>query len=180
MAQHVGVGLEAQLGGFASSLDHAREASGGEGRPALAGEDERRGWILLPLQPAQRPQLVATDWMGRRRALLDPADMQGRGVEVDLIRAKVGEFRHTQAVPEGHQDHGGVAMSPAVFPGGLDQPFDLGLGQVFPGPVVRIGSPGRVTVRFSMAGGTSLRGNSIIDIRAPKDRLAEQCTFYEQ
>ena len=44
---------------------------------------------------------------------------------------------------EGHQDHGGVAMTPTVLPGGLDQPFDLGLGQVFPGPVVRIGPPGR-------------------------------------
>ena len=62
--QHVGMGLEAQLSGFASSLDHAREASGGEGRAALAGEDERRGWILLPLKPTQRPQLVATDRMG--------------------------------------------------------------------------------------------------------------------
>ena len=60
-----------------------------KGEP-LTGEDERRLGILLPLQPAQRPQLVATDRMGRRRALLDPADVQVRGVEVDLIPAKVG------------------------------------------------------------------------------------------
>ena len=59
--QHVGMGLEAQLGGFASPLDHAREASGGEGRAALAGEDKRRGWILLPLEPTQRPKLVTDD-----------------------------------------------------------------------------------------------------------------------
>ena len=31
-----------------------------------------------------------------------------------------------------------------------------------------------------MIGGTSLRGNLIIDIRAPKDGLAEQWAFYEQ
>ena len=71
--------------------------------------------------------------MRRRRALLDPADVQGRGVEVDLIPAKVGEFGHTQAVAVGDEDHGGVAMTVAVLAGGLDQALDLGLRSDAPG-----------------------------------------------
>ena len=46
VAQHVGVGLEAQLGGFASPLDHAREASGGEG---TFEPGARSAWHTHPL-----------------------------------------------------------------------------------------------------------------------------------
>ena len=77
VAQHMRVGLETQFGGFTSPLDHAREASGGEGRAALAGEHERRRWILLPLKPTQRPQLV-THGLDGRRAPLGSANVQGR------------------------------------------------------------------------------------------------------
>ena len=76
-----------------------------KGEPRSLVKTNGEDGILLPLKPTQRPQLVATDRMGRRRALLDPADMQGRGLEVDLVPAKVGEL--TQAVREGQQDHGG-------------------------------------------------------------------------
>src|SRR5262249_23244039 len=40
-----------------------------------------------------------------------------------------------QTVPEGQQDHGCVAMAPAVVLGRLYQPLDLALGQVLAGAV---------------------------------------------
>src|SRR6476620_5219210 len=36
---------------------------------------------------------------------------------------------------EGDEDHGAVTMVPAVTLGGIDQPIDLGAGQMFPGPI---------------------------------------------
>ena len=64
---------------------------------------------------------------------------------------------------EGDEDHGAVTMTPAVTLGGIDQPVDLGAGQMFPGPIdgVRFTS-GALTVRFTMAGGTSFRGDLVM------------------
>jgi hypothetical protein len=42
-------------------------------------------------------------------------------------------------VPEGQQDHGGVAVAPAVFFGGLNQPLHFPLGQVLAGPIGGVG-----------------------------------------
>ena len=38
---------------------------------------------------AQRPELVASQGMGARRAVLDPTDVQYRGAELDLVPAQV-------------------------------------------------------------------------------------------
>ena len=53
MAQHVRVGLEAQLGLAASPLDHASEACGAKGRSTLRREDEGRLRLLLALKTPQ-------------------------------------------------------------------------------------------------------------------------------
>jgi len=45
---------------------------------------------------------------------------------------------------EGYQDHHGVTVSPAVTLHGLDQPFDLALGEMFPRSIFGVGlSPGQ-------------------------------------
>src|SRR5215813_8005028 len=41
-------------------------------------------------------------------------------------------------MPKGNQDHGGIAVAPAVVLGCLDQPLYLPLGQVLAGPVLGI------------------------------------------
>ena len=75
------------------------------------------------------------------RALLDPAHVQrGRG-ELDLVPAQVHQLGGPQAVPVGHQDHRGVAVAPAVLPGRVHQPLDLGLGQVLAGAQLAVGEP---------------------------------------
>jgi len=40
-----------------------------------------------------------------------------------------------------HEDHGGVAVAPAVPCGGFHQPLDLRLSQVFAGAQIAIGLP---------------------------------------
>jgi hypothetical protein len=64
-------------------------------------------------------------------ALLDPADVEGGRPEVNLIPPQVHQFRSSQAVPVGHQNHCRVPVAVPVARGGLHQPFDLGLRQVF-------------------------------------------------
>ena len=61
-------------------------------------------------------------------------------VEVDLIPAQVDQLTDPQAVPIGDEDHGGVAVTPAVLAGRLDQLLDLGLGQVLAGPQFGVGT----------------------------------------
>jgi hypothetical protein len=66
--------------------------------------------------------------MGARAALLDSADVHGGCPEIYLIPTQVRRLACPQAVPVGHQDHGGVAVRPAISLGGMKQPVDLGFG----------------------------------------------------
>ena len=127
--------MKAQLGLDTSALHHARKACRRERRPPLAGEHERRLGILLPLQLAQGPHFIADNGMGGRRALLGPADVQDGVGEIDLIPTQVYKLGRPQAVAEGDKDHGGIPVTPAIGLGGIDQPIDLGAGQVLPGPI---------------------------------------------
>ena len=51
-------------------------------------------------------------------------------------------------MPVGDKDHGGIAVTPAVAPGGGHKLLDLGLGQIFAGPQVAIGPPPRCYCSF--------------------------------
>ena len=86
--------------------------------------------------------------MGARAALLDPADVQGGRSEVHLIPAQVRRLARPQAVPVGHQDHRAVPVRPTVSLGGLEQPLDLGLRQVFAGTQVGVGTARRGNCSF--------------------------------
>ena len=87
--------------------------------------------------------------MGGRRALLGPADVQDGVGEIDLIPTQVYKLGRPQAVAEGDKDHGGIPVTPAIGLGGIDQPIDLGAGQVLYSAFrFRLGV---VTVRFTVA-----------------------------
>ena len=71
-------------------------------------------------------------------------------------------------MPEGDQDHGGIALAPAIARGRSNQLLNLALGQM-PRPELGIGrldGMDRSTVRFSVRGGTSRRAD-----------LATECCF---
>ena len=55
-------------------------------------------------------------------------------------------------MPEGEQDHGGVAVTVAVVACGLDEALDLAFGQVFARPAP-LGNRPRETVLFAVVGG---------------------------
>jgi hypothetical protein len=79
--------------------------------------------------------------MGRRRPVLDPANMQAGMGKVDLVPTKIHQLTDPEPMTVGDQDHGGIAMPPAVRSGRLEQLLDLTLGQVFAGTDLGIRTP---------------------------------------
>src|SRR5215467_9055096 len=79
--------------------------------------------------------------MAAGSARLDSAHVQDRGFEVDLIPAQVHQLSCPQAVSVSDQDHGGVALTPAVAPGGGHKFLNLALRQVLASAQVAIGAP---------------------------------------
>ena len=62
---------------------------------------------------------------------LGPADMQASGGEVDVVPAQRHQLRGPEAVAVSDQDRRGVPMPRAVLLGGLDEPLDLPVGEIF-------------------------------------------------
>ena len=130
VAQHVRMHWEAEVGRDAEPGDHLAKARRRERCAALGRKDKRRRWVLLALEPAERPQLAAGQRVNRLRAALEPAHMQAAMGKVDRVPAQRDQLARPQAMPVGDQDHGGVAVAIAVLASCRDQPIDLGVGQV--------------------------------------------------
>jgi hypothetical protein len=67
VAQHVGMGLDLKFGASRRALDQRAKPAVVNGDPRSLTKTKRRA---LSLEPAQRPQFVALDRMGARRAVL--------------------------------------------------------------------------------------------------------------
>ena len=132
MAQHVSMDLERQLSSHAEPFYELLGTIDGEGRLALGQEHEVGMGMLAPERP-QEPQLVTLQAMNARRAVLGAADIDGRGVQVNLLPAKVNQLADAQRMPEGHQDQKSVTDRIAAVAGGVDQLGNLGLGQILAG-----------------------------------------------
>jgi hypothetical protein len=73
-------------------------------------------------------------------------------------------------MPEGDQDHGGIAATPAITPGCSDQLLHLALGQMLARPELgmgRLDGIDRSTVRFFVAGDMSRRDDLAIECHSP-------------
>src|SRR5262245_11042359 len=81
--------------------------------------------------------------MGARSAVLRSSDRQCPGVEIDLGPLQIHEFARSEAMPEGHQDHGLVPVRPAIALTALDEPLDLAFGQVLAGAHIGVLGPAR-------------------------------------
>jgi hypothetical protein len=66
---------------------------------------------------------------------LGPADMQAPSGEVDVVPAQRHQLRGPEAVALSDQDSRGVAIPRAVLLGGLDEPLDLPIGEIFTAPL---------------------------------------------
>ena len=89
--------------------------------------------LLLPLKPAQGPQLPAGLWMDRLGATFEPPDVQTAMGEVDGVPAQRDELGRPQPVPVGDQHHGGIAVAIAILPASIDQAGNLAIGEVLAG-----------------------------------------------
>jgi hypothetical protein len=73
---------------------------------------------MLAPQCPQQPQLVTLQAVDARRAVLGAADMDGRGIEINLLPADVDQLADPQCMPEGHEDQQrsrtGLRLLPAV------------------------------------------------------------------
>jgi hypothetical protein len=58
--------------------------------------------------------------------------VQLAGGEVDVVPTQRHQLTRPQAMAVGDQDGRYVPMAPAIFPGRLDQPLDLALGEALP------------------------------------------------
>ena len=62
---------------------------------------------------------------------LGPAYMQAPGGEVDVVPAQCHQLRGPETMAVSDQDSRGVPMPRAVLLGGLDEPLDLAIGEIF-------------------------------------------------
>jgi len=88
MTEHVSVDREGQLSGLAKPLYELLSAIHGKRGFALRQEYEVCVRMPAPEGP-QQPQLVALQAMDARCAVLGALDIDGRGVQVDLLPANV-------------------------------------------------------------------------------------------
>jgi len=93
--------------------------------------------VLAPQCP-QQPQLVTPQAMNGRRAVLGSADIDGRGVEVNLLPAKVDQLANPQGMPEGHEDEQTIADGVTAVAGGSHQLVDLGFRQILALPIISV------------------------------------------
>ena len=83
---------------------------------------------------------------------LQRSEQSRRGLYDKLLPAQRAQLGRSQAVPEGEQDHGRIAMSVPIAAGSFHQPFDLFLGQVLAGSIMPIWRRPRLTVLFTVVG----------------------------
>ena len=87
--------------------------------------------------------------MNARRAILGAADIDCRGIEMDLLPANVDQFANSQRMPESHQDQQPIANRVAAVARGRNQLVDLGFRQVLALPVISVLGTATANVGFS-------------------------------
>jgi hypothetical protein len=83
------------------------------------------------------------------RPILDPANVQDRAREVDLLPPEIDHLPSAQPVPEGEEDHERVPLAPAIALRGLDQLLDFRQGKVFSRSKCGVGQAQRDCSNFS-------------------------------
>ena len=178
VAQHVGMHLEIEASAFAKAFNVPVHRVWRE-RPTPLGREYKGAVGKLPPKLPQCPNLIASQRMHGRLAVLDPAHVQrSRAAELDLRPFQIANLGSPQAMPEGDEDQGGVAVAVAAVTGGLDQLLYLRQGQVFAGRSSALA--GRTgTDRFSLLGVTN-RSCAFIGLSRPRKRLTDKYTFSGQ
>jgi hypothetical protein len=72
--------------------------------------------------------------MRRRRAILDPTNVQDRLIKIDLLPTKIDKLGRAEPVPESDQNDRGVTVALPIVLGRLDETLNLCPRQVLAGP----------------------------------------------
>jgi hypothetical protein len=75
---------------------------------------------------------------GGRRAPLEPANVHGRGAEINLVPSQINEFADPETVAKHHQQHGAVPVTMAVLLGPVEQEVEFGSEQMLPCPILGV------------------------------------------
>jgi hypothetical protein len=128
--EHVGMDQKGHPGSLAEPCHHLTKPCRRDRAAALRDEDMRPR-LVLPLQPAQGPQLAVAQIVRRPRPILHPVDADRLLHEIDLVPLQIDQLARSQSMPEGDEDCGGVPVTiAAALAGSGHQPLDLGLGEV--------------------------------------------------
>jgi hypothetical protein len=130
MPQHVRMHQEREFRRHARPGDHALISGYGQRGAALRDEDVW-GRCGFAQELAQRAAFPRRYRMHAGIPALGPAYMQAPGDKVDVVPAQCHQLRGPKAVALSDQDRRGVAMPRAVLVGGLDEPLDLPIGEIF-------------------------------------------------
>ena len=99
--------------------------------------------------------------MRRRRAILDPTNVQDCLIKVGLLPTKIDKLGRAEPVPESDQDHRRVTVALPIVLGRLDEALDLCRRQVLAGPQLPIGwTPGRAALRYCAVASQSFIASS--------------------
>jgi len=127
MPQHVWMHSESESRRAAGALDHPQEPSRCYWRSGFGHEHIR----ARPLQRSQGSKLRPMQGMNTSAAALRAVHMQAALSKIDLRPAKATKLRRAEAMPIGQQDCTSIPSAIAAsLARSVDQPFDLGLGQI--------------------------------------------------
>ena len=88
---------------------------------------------------AECSHLSTGERMRAGRSVLNPANMQGCGSEVDLFPAQIADLRCSQSMPKRKQHHEAIAGALPIPALAIDQLLDLTSGEMLPGAQLSIG-----------------------------------------
>src|SRR5262249_47349064 len=130
MPQHVGMHEKREFRSHARPGNHALISGYRQRRVTPRDEDVWGGWGFAQ-ELAQRAAFPRRYRMHARISALRPAYVQAPGGEVDVVPAQSHQLRGPETVAVSDQDSRGVPMPRAVLLGGLDEPLDLPVGEIF-------------------------------------------------
>jgi hypothetical protein len=128
--QHVGMHEEREFRSHPRPGNHALISGYGQRRATLRDEDVWGRWGFAQ-ELAQRAAFPRRYRMHAGIPAFGPAYMQAPGGEVDVVPAQCHQLRGSEAVAVSDQDRRAVPMPRPVLLGGLDEPFDLPVDEIF-------------------------------------------------
>jgi hypothetical protein len=140
----VRVDRKVELGTDGEARKHLPEARGSDRGLSLGHEHVAAG-AVFPLEGPQRPHLLTAKLVHTGYAVLQASHVDEPMREVELIPGQGTQLGDAQAMPEGDQDHDGVAQAvpaPALL-GGADQALHLLWCEVLARPNIPVAAPWR-------------------------------------